>query len=90
MGHWDNFGDFAGRHWGDFVGLIFICTGVVLKFISWIVLLILFAKGFDADKITHLSLVVTALSDSLVMTGVGIVKLRHNPPKNGNGDAQAK
>lgn len=84
-------GDFAGRHWGDVVGLALIGTGVSLKVVSWITLLVMFAKGFDADKLVHLSLGVTALSDSLVMTGVGIVKLRHNPaPQNGNGNGTPK
>ena len=70
------------------VGLALIVSGVSLKVVSWITLLVMFAKGYDADKLVHLSLGVTALSDSLVMTGVGIVKLRHNPAPNGNGNGQ--
>ena len=76
---------FAQRHWGDVVGLGLIGGGALLQFIAWIVLIILFVKGFEPDKLTHLSLGVTGLGNALVMTGVGIIKLKHNPPVNGNG-----
>ena len=77
---------FVKRHWGDVIGLILVGSGVLLQFVAWIVIIVLFVKGFEPDKLTHISLGVTGLGNSLVLTGVGILKLKHNPPTNGGGN----
>lgn len=82
----ENQDSFTLRHWGDVVGLGLAATGAFLQLVVWVVVVVLFVKGFDSDKLLTLSLGITGLGNALTMTGVGIVKLRYNPPANeGNG-----
>jgi hypothetical protein len=86
MGRLENPDSFISRYWGDVVGLFLIGGGAVLQLVVWIVIVILMVKGFDSDKLLHLSMGVTGLGNALTMTGVGIIKLKHNPPTNGGGN----
>lgn len=79
----ENQDSFTLRHWGDVVGLGLAATGAFLQLVVWVVVVILFVKGFDSDKLLTLSLGITGLGNALTMTGVGIIKLRYNPPANG-------
>lgn len=79
----ENQDSFTLRHWGDVVGLVLAATGAFLQLVVWIVIMILMVKGFDSDKLLSLSLGITGLGNALTMTGVGIIKLRYNPPANG-------
>ena len=67
---------FAERHWGDVVGLLILYSGV---------LLVLCAPFYG----THSTVSITGLGNSLVVAGVGLLKLRTNP-KGENGNATKK
>ncbi len=68
---------FIERHWGDYVGLILVFTGVALLIIGSAVEL---DTGKELDALY-------AQSTALITTGVGLLKLRNNPkPENGNGN----
>lgn len=68
-------GDFIGRHWGDFIGLALLYTGVFLVFYAAVYL------GGN-QSVDH-------LGESLVLAAMGILKLRNNP-KNGNGNGNGE
>ncbi len=85
MAHETGCDSFNARHWGDVVGLTLAAAGTVLQLIVWVVVVALFVKGFDPDKLLTMSLGINGLGNGLTMTGVGIIKLRYNPPTNGNG-----
>ncbi len=61
--------DFIERHWGDYVGLLLIFTGVALVVLGGVIEL-------QTDK--NLAQIY-GLGGALVTTGVGLLKLRGNP-----------
>jgi hypothetical protein len=63
--HLRGIGDFISRHWGDSIGLYMIHLGIVL-----IILGGLFTQLSD----------VAHVGESFILTGVGMLKLRYNPP----------
>ena len=76
MGKFDDFGDFIGRHWGDFV------SGAILVLGS--TLIVLYAcKSGDWTEVKTLG---------VAMTGAALfgLKLRNNPKQNGNGNGNGQ
>ena len=67
-------GDFVGRHWGDCVALLMLFTGVALEVYNSVALV---KWGMKLDGIHE-------MSTALVMTAVGILKLRPTPKTNGH------
>jgi hypothetical protein len=63
-------GDFVSRHWGDSIGLYLIHLGILLVILG----------GFYS-QLTNAEHV----GESFILTGVGLLKLKYNPPVNGNG-----
>jgi hypothetical protein len=61
---------FMEEHWGDLIGLLLLYTGIALA---------LFAAGSlgGAQSITH-------LGESLVLAGMGVLKLRGKSESNGH------
>ncbi len=75
MGKTDDFFDFCGRHLGDAIATLILFVGIFLT--------VLYAyKTGDWDAVEK-------LAGALVLTAMGVLKLRPNP-KNGNGNGQAK
>ena len=68
-------GDFIGRHWGDFVGLLILSLGIGL-------LLAYAAHTGDWSEVKTLG---TGLSGAALI----VLKLRNNPKQNGNGNGAA-
>ena len=63
-------GDFVSRHWGDSIGLYLIHLGILLVILG----------GFYSQLATA-----EHVGESFILTGVGLLKLKYNPPTNGNG-----
>ena len=67
--HAHNFGDFIGRHWGDFVALTILIGGAILA-------LVYASKSGDWSE-------VKLLAQTLTGAALFGLKLRNNPKENG-------
>ena len=67
--HAHNFGDFIGRHWGDFVALTILVGGAILA-------LVYASKSGDWSE-------VKLLAQTLTGAALFGLKLRSNPKENG-------
>ena len=61
---------FIEEHWGDLIGLLLLYTGIVLALFAA-------AQLNGAQTVTH-------LGESLVLAGMGVLKLRGKSDTNGN------
>ncbi len=68
-------GSFLERYWGDCVGLYLISGGVALVMIASV-----FTAATDVDAIRH-------VGETLIVGGMGVLKLRPNPKNGGNNNA---